>query len=111
MWSLKTAAVEDGGPAVYVGTFKSDGFVIVNNFNLGRYWTSMGPQMTLFAPGAIFRKKNMAVLIELVGQNTFKTETPVISFLEKPIYKTRSHKHRSKHTQLNHHFRHHHKHN
>uniref|UniRef100_A0A915EF08 Beta-galactosidase galactose-binding domain-containing protein n=1 Tax=Ditylenchus dipsaci TaxID=166011 RepID=A0A915EF08_9BILA len=110
MWSLKTAAVEDGSPAVYVGTFKSDvawhdyhtffdahkwnkGFVIVNNFNLGRYWTSMGPQMTLFAPGAIFRKKNVAVLIELVGQNTFKTETPVISFLEKPIYKTRSHKH------------------
>uniref|UniRef100_A0A915EGD8 Glycoside hydrolase 35 catalytic domain-containing protein n=1 Tax=Ditylenchus dipsaci TaxID=166011 RepID=A0A915EGD8_9BILA len=128
MWSQKTAVVEDGSPAVYVGTFESDvawddyhtffdarkwnkGFVIVNNFNLGRYWTSMGPQMTLFAPGAIFRKKNVAVLIELVGQNTFKTETPVISFLEKPIYKTRSHKHRSKHTQLNHHFRHHHKHN
>jgi beta-galactosidase len=30
------------------------GFCLVNGFNLGRYWSSRGPQQTLYAPGPLF---------------------------------------------------------
>ncbi|KAI1730090.1 glycosyl hydrolases family 35 domain-containing protein [Ditylenchus destructor] len=74
-----------GIPSVYVSSFDSSddwndyhtffdsrgwskGNIIINGFNVGRYWPAVGPQMTLFVPGAIFRKKNVAVVIELQGR-------------------------------------------
>lgn len=45
-------------------TFK--GFIVVNGFNLGRYWPLSGPQITLYVPKEILRKKgNSIVIVEL----------------------------------------------
>lgn len=69
------------GPTFYKGTFQVDeigdtfvelpgwtkGFVVVNGFNLGRYW-EVGPQETLYLPGPLLRKgTNEIVVFELHG--------------------------------------------
>lgn len=42
------------------------GFIIVNGFNLGRYWPGVGPQVTLYLPKEILLKKdNSIVVVEL----------------------------------------------
>ncbi|XP_042145877.1 beta-galactosidase [Ixodes scapularis] len=41
------------------------GFAFLNNFNLGRYWPVMGPQMTLYVPSVLFREHNRLILLEL----------------------------------------------
>ncbi|KAL7301481.1 hypothetical protein TKK_0005919 [Trichogramma kaykai] len=48
------------------------GAVYVNGYNLGRYWPSVGPQVTLYVPAAFLRKgQNSVVVLELeyVPQN------------------------------------------
>lgn len=73
----KPAAVT--GPAFYKGTFTVDeigdtfvelpgwvkGFVVVNGFNIGRYW-EIGPQETLYVPGPLLKKgENELIVFEL----------------------------------------------
>ncbi|XP_075544262.1 beta-galactosidase-like isoform X2 [Dermacentor variabilis] len=41
------------------------GIVVINGFNLGRYWTPMGPQKTLYVPSVVFRERNVLDLVEL----------------------------------------------
>ncbi|KAK8758295.1 hypothetical protein V5799_004070 [Amblyomma americanum] len=41
------------------------GAVILNGFNLGRYWTPMGPQKTLYVPSVLFKPNNILNVIEL----------------------------------------------
>ncbi|CAN8004538.1 unnamed protein product [Ixodes hexagonus] len=44
------------------------GVAILNGFNLGRYWPSMGPQVTLYVPGILlfpYPKSNLLVLFEM----------------------------------------------
>eukprot|EP00116_Pleurobrachia_bachei_P013626 sb/3473888/ len=69
-------------PALFCGQFKGPtksldtfldptdwghGFVILNGFNLGRYWPEAGPQITLYAPGVYFNqnKPNTLCLLEI----------------------------------------------
>lgn len=43
------------------------GVAFVNNFNLGRYWPSVGPQVTLYVPGVVllpYPQKNTIFLFE-----------------------------------------------
>ncbi|XP_037526905.1 beta-galactosidase isoform X1 [Rhipicephalus sanguineus] len=43
------------------------GVAFVNGFNLGRYWPSIGPQVTLYVPGVLLRpypEKNTVLLFE-----------------------------------------------
>lgn len=43
------------------------GVAFVNNFNLGRYWPSIGPQVTLYVPGVLLAphpQKNTVLLFE-----------------------------------------------
>ncbi|KUN19186.1 beta-galactosidase [Streptomyces antibioticus] len=63
------ALPEDGAPGLYRGTFDvrgagdallelpgwTRGFVWINGFNLGRYW-SVGPQRSLYVPGPLLRE-------------------------------------------------------
>ena len=42
------------------------GCIFINGFNLGRYW-NVGPQRTLYVPGAIVKDKNEIVVFELEG--------------------------------------------
>ncbi|EEC01299.1 beta-galactosidase, putative, partial [Ixodes scapularis] len=47
------------------GDSLTSGFAFLNNFNLGRYWPVMGPQMTLYVPSVLFREHNRLILLEL----------------------------------------------
>ncbi|MBO5936828.1 MAG: beta-galactosidase [Clostridia bacterium] len=47
------------------------GYVFVNGFNLGRYW-NIGPQKTLYLPGAILKDKNEIIIFEM--ENCKKSE-------------------------------------
>ena len=68
----KTAA----GPVFLKGNFKAGkgdcfvnmegftkGYVFVNGFNLGRYW-SIGPQKALYLPGSLLKEENEIIIFE-----------------------------------------------
>lgn len=40
------------------------GFVVINGFNLGRYW-KIGPQRTLYVPGEILKEENVIEIFEV----------------------------------------------
>ncbi|KAL3074180.1 hypothetical protein niasHS_015010 [Heterodera schachtii] len=89
------------GPAIYVATFATSvvdwtqmhtffdsrgwghGILMVNRMNLGRYWPTQGPQLTLFVPGAVIKRRNVAVLIELSGP---QKSDGILNFVDHPIY-------------------------
>ena len=65
------------GPVFLKGTFKAGngecfvnmngftkGYVFVNGFNLGRYW-NIGPQKSLYLPGAILKEENEIIILEI----------------------------------------------
>ena len=68
------------GPAVLRGSFKAEcgkdtfldmtdmkkGYVVVNGFNLGRYW-NVGPQYTLYVPGELLKEDNTIEIFEQYG--------------------------------------------
>src|SRR5690625_3518112 len=72
-------------PKFYRGTFEVDhihdtfvdtegfrkGNVLINGFNLGRYWNTAGPQKRLYLPGPLLKQgKNEIVVFELEGTDT-----------------------------------------
>ncbi|KAH7968098.1 hypothetical protein HPB52_005583 [Rhipicephalus sanguineus] len=79
--SVPSCDVSPPGLAVYQATFRFDvsppldtylrldhwkkGTVLLNGFNLGRYWTPMGPQRALYVPAVLFREENLLDIIEL----------------------------------------------
>lgn len=84
-----------GGPLVYRGALQVDdvgdtfldmrawnkGLVWVNGHNLGRYWR-IGPQQTMYVPGAWLHKgKNDVVVLDL-GETV---DDPVVRGLQRPI--------------------------
>ena len=85
---------EAEAPAFYEGTFTVEepadtflrtdsfkkGFVVLNGFNLGRYW-EVGPQKTLYVPGPLLKKgENLLLLFESDGR---KGEAEV-EFVDRP---------------------------
>lgn len=87
VWTLPLDNLEklvyDNGakyPLFMKGTFKTQsnadcfvrldgfkkGYVFVNGFNLGRYW-EIGPQKTLYLPGALLKEENEIIVLELEG--------------------------------------------
>ena len=65
------------GPVFLKGTFSAGngecfvnmngftkGYVFVNGFNLGRYW-DIGPQKSLYLPGAILKEENEIIIFEM----------------------------------------------
>lgn len=89
--SFKENNEKTTGPAFYKGTFNVEeigdtfvelpgwtkGFVVVNGFNLGRYW-EVGPQETLYLPGPLVRKgENEIIIFELHG-----TAAPKVSLID-----------------------------
>ena len=59
----------------------SKGFVVLNGFNLGRYYTSAGPQQTLYVPACYLKKgKNELIVFDSDG-----TQAPAARFVDKPI--------------------------
>jgi len=59
------AAETDKDCFVHMDGFKK-GIVLVNGFNLGRYW-EVGPQKSLYIPAPILKEKNELIVLELDG--------------------------------------------
>ncbi|NXL13145.1 BGAL galactosidase, partial [Setophaga kirtlandii] len=95
----KSSSMGRVGPAFYTGTFEtpgiawdtfvkfpgwSKGLLWINGFNLGRYWSSCGPQQTLFVPGSVLHTgcPNNITVLELEGA----PPTPLLLFLDRPLY-------------------------
>ncbi|CAN8004534.1 unnamed protein product [Ixodes hexagonus] len=60
------------------------GIAIINAFNLGRYWPSVGPQVTLYVPGTLllpYPKVNVLVLFEM---ETAPEGTKTVKFVDVP---------------------------
>jgi beta-galactosidase len=56
------------------------GFVVINGFNIGRYFNPAGPQKTLYVPAPILKSgKNEIVVFE-----SDKTDSLTVEFLDKP---------------------------
>ena len=56
------------------------GFVVVNGFNIGRYFNPAGPQKTLYVPAPLLhRGKNEIVVFESDGYTQ-----PVVEFVDYP---------------------------
>lgn len=52
------------------------GVAFINGINLGRYWPRMGPQVTLYLPGAFmlpYPQENRLFLLEMEGASKSKT--------------------------------------
>ncbi|XP_075545069.1 beta-galactosidase-like isoform X2 [Dermacentor variabilis] len=65
------------------------GIAILNGFNLGRYWTSAGPQKTLYVPSVLFRDGgNLLLLLELeaVQCKAKKPKPCSVDFVSKPRF-------------------------
>ena len=79
---LRGTLTVDGTPA---DTFlRLDGFhkgiVLVNGFNLGRYWNDKGPTKTLYVPAPILREgENEIIVFETEG-----FDTPTVEFFAEP---------------------------
>ena len=50
---------------VHLNGFKK-GYVWINGFNLGRYW-EIGPQKSLYLPGALLKENNEIIVLEMEG--------------------------------------------
>ncbi|MBQ3084578.1 MAG: beta-galactosidase [Clostridia bacterium] len=73
------------GPVILKGAFNAEpgidtfldlrnmkkGFVLVNGFNLGRYW-NVGPQYTLYVPGELLKEQNTIEIFEHYGATSYK---------------------------------------
>ena len=63
----------------------SRGVALVDTFNLGRYWSSEGPQQTLFVPRAI---RNATSFILTLIEFEVSTEDATVDFLDYPILRS-----------------------
>ena len=89
-----TKKSKNGRPTVYEGKFTAEpgvdtffnyngfekGFVEINGFNIGRYW-SAGPQKTLYVPGELLKEENTIRIMDIYNTNEEKT----ICFEDKPL--------------------------
>lgn len=57
------------------------GIIIINGFNLGRFYNTAGPQKTLYVPAPLLRKGNNEIII--FEQD--RIVRPVAAFLDHPI--------------------------
>lgn len=69
-------ALSDNDPAFFKGTFDAEagvdtfldmrgwgrGFVLINGFNIGRFW-EIGPQNTLYVPGGLIKEKDNEIVV------------------------------------------------
>ena len=68
--------------------FKLQGQAFINGFNLGRYWPVLGPQVTLYVPGTVWKTETTnqtVILLELENAPCFKpTDNCTITFQNIP---------------------------
>lgn len=59
------------------------GQVLINGFNVGRFWQSQGPQKTLFVPKSFFVAGINA--LEIISLSKLKFQIRNVTFMEEPI--------------------------
>ncbi|KAL1456741.1 hypothetical protein WDU94_001445 [Cyamophila willieti] len=67
----------------------SKGVVFINEHNLGRYWSTMGPQLTLYLPAPYIKpypEVNRIIVLELQRAPS----DLVVNFVTSPIFKSRA---------------------
>lgn len=67
----------------FTKSFSFQGIIYINGFNLGRYWATVGPQITLYLPKELLvNGRNKLVLIE------YEKAPPdlIIQFSKVPIF-------------------------
>merc|ERR1719334_1843035 len=70
----RTEATDDFMPDTFIDPSSwGKGLLFLNHVNLGRYWPSMGPQVTLYAPGPYFRKGSGSIIM-MVELERFPTD-------------------------------------
>ncbi len=59
----------------------------VNKYNLGRYWPVMGPQVTLYTPGAWLNASgtNSLTMVELISSACGNEQSCSIELVDYPI--------------------------
>ncbi|KAF1750118.1 hypothetical protein GCK72_016664 [Caenorhabditis remanei] len=65
------------------------GIAVVNGRNLGRYWPTEGPQMTLYVPREFLKiGENLVMMVELEGAGDACTSTNacVADFIDHPVF-------------------------
>ncbi|KAH8035292.1 hypothetical protein HPB51_004533 [Rhipicephalus microplus] len=60
------------------------GVVFVNGVNLGRYWPSIGPQVTLYVPGSILRPHPQENTVILFETELVPSNSPTVRFVDTP---------------------------
>ncbi|XP_037526908.1 beta-galactosidase [Rhipicephalus sanguineus] len=60
------------------------GVVLVNGFNLGRYWPSIGPQVTLYVPGSILRPYPQENTVIVFETELVPLDLPTVQFVDTP---------------------------
>ncbi|PRD28606.1 UNVERIFIED_CONTAM: Beta-galactosidase [Trichonephila clavipes] len=64
------------------------GVAFLNNFNLGRYWPIVGPQVTLYTPSILLQKNpavNHITLLELENAPCHHSSTCIVQFVDTPV--------------------------
>ena len=93
VWKTARQGSAHNRPMFYKGTFRAaeqkdcfvhldgfdKGFVVINGFNLGRYW-EIGPQRSLYIPREILKEEN-----EVIVFAEHPVDDPVISILDRHI--------------------------
>ncbi|KAL3984629.1 Glycosyl hydrolases 35 family protein [Acanthocheilonema viteae] len=62
------------------------GQVFINGHNIGRYWPSVGPQITLYVPKYYLRQHNTIIILELEQSENCQKQFCAISFIDHPIF-------------------------
>jgi len=60
------------------------GYVLFNNFTLGRYWPAQGPQQTLYLPGVYFNTDGSPQQIIVIEQEMV-VGTPTVKFVKEHV--------------------------
>ena len=67
------------------------GFVMINGFNIGRYW-SIGPQEALYVPGELLKEKNIVTVFEIHTPKSDRTllfdDKPSLDTVKRPVFDT-----------------------
>ena len=100
-----TKTARDNLPAFYTGEFDAvpgkdtflnmrgwnKGFVMINGFNIGRYW-SIGPQEALYVPGELLKEKNIVTVFEIHTPKSDRTllfdDKPSLDAVKRPVFDT-----------------------
>lgn len=100
--------LEVGGYTFYVGSFRvpvtegndtqsypldsfldvsqlTKGVVFINDYNLGRYWSTRGPQYTLYVPG-VYLKSNQEDNIIVIMDEYISVPSITVKFSKKPNF-------------------------